>query len=58
MPKVNILTYENNETVEVVIDGNVFREGNFWDFDPPTGDAEDLLRACGVDVASGDYDYE
>ena len=57
MPKVNILTDYSIEKVKIVIDGKVCPE-NFGDFDFYTGDAEELLRACGIDVASGDYDYE
>ncbi len=54
---VKFLIDEECEMLQVLIDGKVFGEGNFWDFNFQN-DAQELLQACGINVQEGEYSYD
>lgn len=45
------------EMYEIVIDGRVVDDGNFWDFNFPD-DLETILEKVGVSVSTEEYSYE
>lgn len=49
--KVLFLTNDNDEMMEIVVDGKSIFYGNYWDFS--VDDIPPLLGACGVDCEKG-----
>lgn len=53
---VLLRTDENSEILELYIDGKLWREGNFWDFNL-IEDLPDILGKLGVDYDEETYEY-
>lgn len=49
---------ESCEMLEVYVDGKLWREGNYWDFNFAEGDVLDLLDKLGIENSEETYSYE
>lgn len=57
MKRVKFRQDENCEMLEVYIDGEHWRTGNFWDF-KFENDVPDLLSALGIETKIENYSYD
>lgn len=57
MSEVVIRRDEDSEMMEILVDGKLVFEGNFWDFSIEHT-LPSLLEATGVAVVEEDYEYE
>lgn len=57
MSEVVIRRDEDSEMMEILVDGKLVFEGNFWDFNIYLT-LPSLLEATGVTVVEEDYEYE
>lgn len=49
---------ESCEMLEVYVDGKLWREGNYWDFNFAEGDVLDLLDKLAIENSEETYSYE
>lgn len=54
---VKFRTDDNSEMLEIYVDGELFGEGNYWDFDF-VRDSINLLTKLDIDVSVEDYEYD
>jgi len=54
---VHFLRDKDCDMLKVIINGKVWREGNYWDFDFQS-DVPDMLDAMGTENYEQDYTYE
>ena len=57
MSKVTIRRDENCEMMQILVDGKLVFEGNFWDFSLDQT-LVSVLESAGATVHEEDYDYE